>query len=94
VNFVDAFGVGPPFLRDSEAIMDPDPFDHEDAVVGFDLADRLDLVALRIDLDLTRLQRARKRSRQSPAGRRDYVVERRGMRWILRGVDPVVLGYF
>jgi hypothetical protein len=62
VNFVYALGVGPPFVRDGEAVVDRDPFDHEDAVVGFDLAGRLDLVALRIDLDLTRLQRAGKRA--------------------------------
>jgi hypothetical protein len=94
VNFVHAFGVGSPFLRDSDAIIDPDPFDHQDAVVGFDLPDRLDLVALRIDVDLTRFQRAGERARQSPPGRRDDVVERRCVRWILRRIDAVMVGYF
>jgi hypothetical protein len=93
VKLVHAFGVRPPFLRDGEAIIDPDPLDHEDAVVGFDLPDRFDLVALRIDLDLTRFQRAGKGARQSPAGCRDYVVERRCMRRILRRFDAVVLSY-
>jgi hypothetical protein len=94
MNFVHALGVRPPRLRDGEAVFDPDPFDHQDAVVGFDLADRLDLVALRIDVDLTRLQRAGERASQSPAGRRDDVVERRCMRWVLRRIDTVVLGHF
>jgi hypothetical protein len=94
MNAMHALCVRPPFLRDGEAIIDPDPFDHQDALVGFDLADRLDLVALRIDVDLTRFQRAGKGARQSPTGRRDDVVERRCMRWILRRIDTVMFGYF
>jgi hypothetical protein len=93
MNCVHALGVRPAFLGDGESIVDPDPFDHQDAIVGFDLADRLDQVALGIDFDLTRLQRACKRARQSPAGGRDDVVERRCMRWILRRIDTVMLGY-
>ena len=94
MNFVHALSVRSPFLGDGEAIIDPDPFDHQDAVVGFDLADRLDLVALRIYVDLTRFQRAGKRARQSPAGRGDDVVERRCVWWVLRRIDAVALGYF
>jgi hypothetical protein len=46
-----------------------DPLDNQDALLVLDVSERLDLVALRIDLDLTRLQRAGERAGQSPAGR-------------------------
>jgi hypothetical protein len=60
-----------------QPVGDHDAADDADAVVVDDLADRLSLVALRIDLDLTRLQRARERAGQSAAGGGDDVVERR-----------------
>jgi hypothetical protein len=89
---VDTFGVCPPFLGDCEAIVDPDALDHENAIVGFDLAGGVDLVALGIDFDVTRLQRAGERARESPAGCRDDVIERRGVGRKSRWVDAVVLG--
>jgi hypothetical protein len=61
-------------------------------VVLVDLADRLDLVLVLLELDLTRFQRAGEGAGQSPAGRGDDVVERRRVR--REGVrrDAVVLG--
>jgi hypothetical protein len=73
--------------------MDPDALDNQHAIVGLDLADRLYLVALRIDLDLTRLQRAGERARQSPPGGSHHVIECRGVRRILLRTHPVVLGH-
>ena len=90
---VHPFRIRAPVLGYREPILDSDPFDHQDAVVSFDLPGRLDLVPLRIDLDLTRLQRARKRAGKSATGRRDDVVKRRRVRRILRRVDTVVLRY-
>jgi hypothetical protein len=49
-------------------------------VLDLHLADRLDLELLGIDVDLTRFQRAGEGARQSPAGGRDDVVERRRVR--------------
>jgi len=57
------------------------------------LADRLNLIALRVDFDLTRFQRAGKSARQSAAGRGDHVVKRRGVGRILLSRDAVVLGH-
>jgi len=93
VNGVHSLDVGAPVLGDGEAVIDPDPLDHEDAVFGLDLAGGLDLVALGIDVDVTRLQRAGKRTGQSPTGRSDDVVERRGVRRIPLRIDAVVLGH-
>jgi hypothetical protein len=61
-------------------------------ILGLDLADGLDVVAPRIDFDLTRLQRAGKRAGQSAAGCGDYVVERGRVRRVAVGIDAVVLG--
>jgi hypothetical protein len=52
-----------------------DALDHQDVILGFDLADRLGVVGLWIDFDLTRFQRAGERAGQSAAGCGDYVVE-------------------
>jgi hypothetical protein len=65
---------------------------HEHAPHIRDLADRLDLVALRIDLDLTRFQRAGEGAGQSPTGGGHDVIERRRMRRVLLGPDAIVLG--
>jgi hypothetical protein len=92
VNVVHSFHVRLAVRRNREPIIDPDPFDYEDPVVSFDLPGRLDLVPLRINLDLTRLQRACKRAGQSAAGRCDDVVKRRGARRVLPRIDAVVLG--
>jgi hypothetical protein len=93
VHAVNSLDVGAPVLGDGETVIDPDPLDHEDAVLGLDLAGGLDLVALGIDVDVTRLQRAGKRAGQSPGGRSDDVVERRGVRRIPLRVDTVMLGH-
>jgi hypothetical protein len=82
-----------PVRRHGDPIMDPDALDNQHAILGLDLADRLDLVALRIDLDLTRLQRAGERARQSPSGGSHHVIECRGVRWILVRTHPVVLSH-
>jgi hypothetical protein len=71
--------------------MDGDAPDHEHLFLEHDLADRLDLIALRIDLDVTRFQRAGEGAGQSAASRGHHVVEGRRVRGILVGVDAVVL---
>jgi hypothetical protein len=91
MNAVHSLCVRPSLLGDREPIVDSDSLDHEDAVVGLDLAGRLDLVALGIDLDLTRLQRVGKGAGQSASGRRNDVVKRRGVRRILPRIDAVML---
>jgi hypothetical protein len=59
-----------------------------------DISDRLNLVSVGRDFDLTRLQRAGERAGQSPAGGRHDVVERSRVRGVVRRRDPVVLGHF
>jgi hypothetical protein len=78
----------------AEPVTNRYPFDHQDAVLRLDLADRIDVVLIWIDFDLTRLQRAGKGAGQSAPGRGDHVVERRGMSRILAGADTVMLGDF
>lgn len=79
--------------RHRNPIMDADALDDQHPILGLDLADRLDLVALRIDLDLTRLQRAGERAGQSPSGGSHHVIERRGVRRILLGTYSIVLSH-
>ena len=81
------------FLGDREPIAHVDAFDEQHAVLCLDLANGLHLVALGIDLDLTRLQRAGEGASQSAAGGGHYVVECRGVRWVLLGPHAVVLGH-
>jgi hypothetical protein len=69
-----------------------DALDHEHAILGLDLADGPDVVAVRIDFDLTRLQRAGKRAGQSAASCGDNVVERDRVGRVAVGIDAVVLG--
>jgi hypothetical protein len=59
--------------------MDGDALDHQHVVLGFDLADRFDLKPLTLHVDLTRFQRACESAGQSPTGRGDDVVKRRGV---------------
>jgi hypothetical protein len=92
VEAVCPLRVCPAVRRDRQPIVDRDPLDDQNAVLGLDLPDRFDLVLLWIDLDMTRLQRAGERARQSAPGRGDDVVERRRMRWVLLRPDAVVLG--
>jgi hypothetical protein len=75
-----------------EPIPNGDAANDENLVLDDNVADRLDLVALRINIDLTRLQRAGESARQSAAGRRDDVVERGRMRWVPTRADAVMLG--
>lgn len=64
----------------ADPIMDMDPLDHEDVAFELDLARSLALELPLAGIDLARLQRTCKRAGQSPAGRGDHVVERRGVR--------------
>ena len=81
------------FLRDREPVAHVDAFDEQNAVLCLDLANRLDLIALGIDLDLTRLQRAGEGARQSTASSGHNVVQRRGVGRVLLRPDAVVLGH-
>jgi hypothetical protein len=90
---VDTLGLRPLLLRYWQRVVNGDPLNHEHAVTVPYLADRLDLVPLRIDFDLTRLQRAGESAGQSAARRGDDVVERRGVRRELLRIDSVVLGH-
>ena len=81
------------FFGDREPVAHVDAFDDQHAVLCLDLANGLHLVALGIDLDLTRLQRAGERASQSAAGCGHYVVQRGGVWWVLLGPDAVVLGH-
>ncbi len=58
-----------------------------------DIPDRLNLVGVVLDFDLTRLQRAGERAGQSPAGGRHDVVERRRVRREVPWRDAVMLGH-
>ncbi len=92
VEVVHAFDLLAAVLRDGEPIADRDAPDHQDLLVKHNLADRLDLKALRIDLDVTRFQRAGEGAGQSAAGGGYDVVKRGRVRRILLGRDAVVLG--
>jgi hypothetical protein len=89
---VDALGLVSPFRSDGESIAHVDAFDDQHAVLGLDLAHRLDFVALRIDFDLARLQRAGKGAGQSPPGCRHHVVERGRVGWVIVAADAIVFG--
>jgi hypothetical protein len=81
-----------PVLGHGESVAHRDAPDHEHLVLEHDLADRLDLVALGIDLDVTRFQRAGEGAGQSAAGGSYDVVERGRVRRVLLGAHAVVLG--
>ena len=70
----DLFAVGVGVEREREA--DVDSSDHQHAVLGLDLADRLCGQSSFSGGDLTRLQRASEGAGQSPGGGSDHVVER------------------
>jgi hypothetical protein len=57
-----------------------DALDHQHLVLGFDLANRFNLVPLTVHCDLTRFQRAGEGAGQSPASRGDDIVKRGRMR--------------
>ena len=92
VEGVHPLGLRSPLGRDREPVTHVDALDDQYAVLGLDLADGLYVVALRIDFDLTRLQRAGEGAGQSAAGGGHHVVERGRVRRILIGLDAVVLG--
>jgi hypothetical protein len=77
VELVDALSVLAPIRGYGKAVVDRDPLDHEDVVLGLYLADSLDLEPFALDLDLTRLQRAGESAGQSAASGGHDVVERR-----------------
>lgn len=87
-----SFGLFASLVGDREPVADVDAFDYEHVILGLDLAGRLDVVAVRIDFDLARLQRAGEGAGQSAAGGGDYVVEGGRVRRIAVGIDVVVLG--
>jgi hypothetical protein len=89
---MDSLRILPALVRNLQPVFDPDPLDHQDAIISLDLADRFDLVMVRINFDLARFQRTRERAGQSATRRCDDVVERRRVRRILLRVHAVVLG--
>ena len=67
-------------VGDRELVAHVDALDHEHVILGLDPRRPHRLVALRIDFDLTRLQRAGERAGQSAGGGGDYVIQRRRLR--------------
>lgn len=63
VERVHSFGLFASLVGNREPITHVDAFDNEHALLGLDLADRLDVVPVRIDFDLARFQRAGERAR-------------------------------
>lgn len=61
---------------DAESVANVDAFDHQDAVLEFDLAGRLALESAFASRDVTRFQRASEGAGQSAGGGGDDVVER------------------
>ena len=82
-----------PFRGHPQSIAHVDAFDDQHPVLGLDLPYRLHFVALGIDLDLTRLQRAGKGAGQSPPSGRHHVVEGGGVRRVILGAHAIVLGH-
>lgn len=81
-----------PFRSHGQSIADVDAFDHQHPVLGLNLPGRLDFVALRVDFDLARLQRAGEGAGQSPPGSGHHVVERGCVRRVILGAHAIVLG--
>ena len=71
--------------------MNGDALDDEHLFLEHHLADCLDLIALRIDIDVARFQRAGEGAGQSAASGRHDVIQRRCVRGVLVGADAVVL---
>jgi hypothetical protein len=91
VEPVDPLDLLAPVLRHRQPVVDADAPDHEHLLLEHHLADRLDLVALPIDIDVTRFQRAGEGAGQSAAGGGHHVVKRGRVRGVLVGTDAVVL---
>ena len=91
---MDAFHLVAAIRRDAgQAVADGDPADHQDVILIKDVPNRLYLVSIGLDFDLTRLQRAGERAGQSPAGGRHDIVKCRRVRREVRWRDAVVLGH-
>ena len=80
------------FIGYREPVAHVDAFDEQHAVLCLDLANGLDLIAMGIDLDLTRLQRAGEGAGQSAAGSSHYVVEGGGVGQRPRSPRPAPFG--
>jgi hypothetical protein len=89
---MDALGLVSLLRSDGESVAHVDAFDQQHPVLGLDLAYGLDFVPLRINLDLTRLQRAGEGAGQSPPGCRHHVVECGRVGWVVLGAHAIVLG--
>ena len=87
----DLLAVGVTVERERE--VDVNSLDHQDTVLGLDLADRLCGQSSFSGGNLTRLQRASKRAGQSPGGGSDHVVERGRMCRFAAAWNAVVVGY-
>jgi hypothetical protein len=81
-----------PFRSHAQSIAHADALDDQHPILSLDLPDRLHFVPLRIDFNLTRLQRAGKGAGQSPPSCRHHIVERGRVRWIVLGAHAIVLG--
>src|SRR5260370_19236646 len=77
---------------DAESVANVDAFDHQHAVLEFDLAGRVALESAFASRDVTRLQRASEGAGQSAGGGRDDVVERSRTLRLCSCRHTVVLG--
>ena len=92
MHAVDPFRGRVRFRRDPQPVAHLDALEHEHLVLDDHFAGGLDLVVLALDLDSTRLQRAREGAGQSAGRGGDDVVERRRVGRELGGIGAVVLG--
>jgi hypothetical protein len=93
VEVVNAVDLVAPVVGDAaQPVGHDDALDDQGLVLEDDLADRLDVEVILANVDVTRLQRAGKGARQSPARGRDHVVQRGGARRKVVGRDAVMLG--
>jgi hypothetical protein len=76
-----------------QVVADPDPLDHQDAVLDLHLAPGLGVEPPLAGRDLARLQRAPEGAGESAGGGRDHVVERGRVGLVLAHVDAVVAGH-
>ena len=76
-----------------ERVAHPDPLDHQHLVLEVDVAFGLGAQLPLACVDPARLQRATQGARESTGGRRDDVVEGRGVVGVLAGRGAVVLAH-
>ena len=91
VESVHALNLIAAVVRNGEPIVNGDALDDEHLFLEHHVADCLDLIALRIDIDVARFQRAGEGAGQSAASGRHHVIQRRCVRGVLVGADAVVL---